>query len=126
MKEKYIVDTSFIIGLALKKDKHHTSAIKQKDKLKKPCFINNAVLNETVTLTYHKTHDLQITNTIYYIISDLFSLINEYEIENYNNKVLNVFNRNKGQLSFTDAGIIVTSREHNIPKILTFDKALKK
>ena len=36
------------------------------------------------------------------------------------------FNKHNGKLGFTDSGIITTMVEHDIGKLVTFDKAFKK
>ena len=69
---------------------------------------------------------------IYYGLIDTFTLLNEYDIANYNNKNFEIFeefvgsNSKKSKLSFTDSSIVLTMREHDISNLLSFDEEFKK
>lgn len=121
------VDTSFIIAYAISTDDQHGKAELLEDIiLSNNCYINNNVLNECVTVSYNKTKNLEISQEIYYILTDNFKILNEYNILNYTSKTMDIFIKHNGKLSFTDAGIITTMLENNIGDLLTFDNQFKK
>ena len=127
MKNHYFLDTSFIIAYAISTDNQHTKTEPLEDIiLNNKCYINNSILNECITVSYNKTKDLEISQEVYYIIIDNFKILNEYNIINYNDKTMDLFNQHKGKLSFTDAGIITTMKANNILNLITFDTQFKK
>lgn len=127
MKNHYFLDTSFIIAYAISTDNQHTKTEPLEDIiLNNNCYINNSILNECITVSYNKTKDLEISQEVYYIIIDNFKILNEYNIINYNDKTMDLFNQHKGKLSFTDAGIITTMKANNILNLITFDTQFKK
>lgn len=125
MKEKVFLDTSFIIALAFENDDNNESAVELKNILLEDCYINNSVVNEVVTVSNNKG-DSAKAETMFNFLIDNFTIINEYNIVNYNSKTMATFNKHSGKLSFTDSGIITTMVEHDIQKLVTFDKAFKK
>ena len=128
---KYFLDTSFIMALVLDSDSNHEKALKLAYALNEDCFINNNVLNEVLTLTGRKL-SIDAAREIYYGLIDTFTLLNEYDIANYNNKNFEIFeefvgsNSKKSKLSFTDSSIVLTMREHDISNLLSFDEEFKK
>ena len=127
MNTHYFLDTAFIIAYAISTDdQHHKTEPLEDILVNNPCYINNSVLNECITVSYNKTKSLDVCQEIYYILNDNFSILNEYDIPNYNAKTMNIFKKHNGKLSFTDSGIITTMLENNIPNLLTFDKQFKK
>lgn len=127
MTETYFLDTSFIIAYAISTDNQHCKAEDLGNIiLNNPCYINNSILNECITVSYNKTKDLELTQELYYILIDNFKIINEYDVKNYNNKTFNLFKEHKGKLSFADAGIITTMRKEGIKNLISFDKEFKK
>lgn len=127
MSKPYFLDTSFIIAYAIATDNQHTKTETLEDIiLNNPCYINNSILNECITVSYNKTKSLELSQEVYYIIIDNFKIINEYSILNYNAKTMDLFKKHEGKLSFTDSGIITTMKENNINDLLTFDTQFKK
>lgn len=89
MSNAYFLDTSFIIAYAINTDNQHKKTELLEDIiLNKPCYINNSILNECITVSYNKTKDLKISQEVYYILIDNFKILNEYNIINYNAKQL--------------------------------------
>ena len=125
MLEKIFLDTSFIIALAFDNDENNKRAANLLNILEEDCYINNGVLNEVVTVSNNKG-DYTKAEKMFNFLIDNFTIINEYSIINYNSKTMVNFSKHNGKLSFIDSGIITTMVEHNIKKLVTFDKAFKK
>lgn len=125
MQAKVFLDTSFIIALAFDNDDNNKSAIELKNVFSEDCYINNSILNEVVTVLNNKG-DSTKAKIMFNFLIDNFTIINEYNIINYNSKTMLTFNKHEGKLSFTDSGIITTMVEQDIGKLVTFDKAFKK
>lgn len=122
-----LVDTSFIIAYNIISDNQHEKSIELKEVLlNEKCYITNSILNECVTVGFNKSKDLEVANNIYYTLIDNFIVINEYEIDNFNNKTLRIFNKHEGKLSFVDASLIVVMNEFSLDYLLTFDNQFKK
>ena len=125
MTSKIFLDTSFIIALAFDKDENNEKAVELVNILEKDCYINNSIVNEVVTVSNNKG-DYDKAATMFNFMIDNFTILNEYNISNYNSKTMLNFNKHKGKLGFTDSGIITTMVEYDIKKLVTFDKAFKK
>ena len=125
MSEKVFLDTSFIIALAFDNDENNKRAVEIKNILSEDCYINNSIVNEVVTVSNNKG-DSTKAGIMFNFLVDNFTIINEYNIINYNDKTMFNFNNHNGKLSFTDSGIITTLVEHDLQKLVTFDKAFKK
>lgn len=122
---KVFLDTSYIIALAFDNDDNNERAVELLDILNEDCFINNSIVNEVVTVSNNKG-DSAKARTMFNFLIDNFTIINEYNIVNYNSKTIVNFEKFNGKLGFTDSGIITTMVEHDIKKLVTFDKAFKK
>lgn len=125
MTDKVFLDTSFIIALAFENDDNYKSAVELKNILSEDCYINNSVVNEIVTVSNNKGDSIKAEIMFNFLI-DNFTIINEYNVINYNSKTMSIFNKHRGKLGFTDSGIITTMVEHDIQKLVTFDKSFKK
>ncbi|MBR2558455.1 MAG: type II toxin-antitoxin system VapC family toxin [Methanobrevibacter sp.] len=125
MLEKIFIDSSFIIALAFENDTNNARAVEIKDILFEDCYINNSIVNEVVTVS-NNLGDSAKAGIMFNFMIDNFTIINEYDIVNYNSKTMINFNKHNGKLGFTDSGIITTMVEHDIGKLVTFDKAFKK
>ena len=71
------------------------------------------------------TKNLELTHNAYYFMTDNFTLLNEYDIDKYNDKVFYVFekyNQNKFNLGFVDYSVVVISEYYNIDHVVSFDK----
>ena len=128
---KYFLDTSFIMGLININDSLHSKSLNLGNIIFEDCYINKNVLNEVLTLSGRKLN-IDAAREVYYSLLDNFTVINEYEISNYESKTFNVFetyvgaNSKKTKLSFTDSSIIVSMREFGIENLVSFDKEFKK
>ncbi len=125
--KKVLVDTSFIIAYAILSDSQHDKSIDLKHVLlNDDCYITNGILNECVTVGYNKSKSLEIANNIYYTLNDNFKIINEYEINDFNDITLSVFNKHEGKLSFVDSSLIVVMSRYDLDYLLTFDNQFSK
>lgn len=128
---KYFLDTSFILALVLDSDSNHENALKLIGVLSEDCYINNNVLNEVLSLSGRKLN-IDAAREIYYGLIDTFTILNEYDIVNYNTKTFEIFEKYVGvksekiKLSFTDASIILTMQEYNIENLVSFDDEFKR
>lgn len=128
---KYFLDTSFILALVLDSDSNHEKALELLHILNEDCYINNNVLNEILTFAGRKLN-IDAAREIYYGLIDTFTLLNEYDITNYNNKNFEIFekfvgvNNSKPKLSFTDSSIVLTMKEYNISNLISFDEEFKR
>lgn len=122
---KIFIDTSFIIALAFENDENNERAVELVNILKEDCYINNSIVNEVVTVSNNKG-DSTKASTMFNFLIDNFTIINEYNIVNYNSKTMVNFSKHNGKLGFTDSGIITTMVEHDIKELVSFDKAFNK
>ena len=128
---KYFLDTSFILSLILDSDSNHDKAINLLNIINEDCYINNNVLNEVLTLIGRKLNVFD-AKEVYFALIDSFTLLNEYNINDYNNKTFEIFEENMGEnikktkLSFTDSSIILTMNEYGIDKLVSFDEEFKR
>lgn len=78
------------------------------------------VLNEIVIID-NKT-DLDTNLTSFHVFNENCTVINEYDIENFNLNVLLAYSKYNTKLSFTDSSIITVMKENNIQNLVSFDK----
>ena len=83
MTDKVFLDTSFIIALAFENDDNYKSAVELKNILSEDCYINNSVVNEIVTVSNNKGDSIKAEIMFNFLI-DNFTIINEYNVINYN------------------------------------------
>lgn len=122
---KYFFDSSFIIALALDNDSNKSKALELTDLLSEECYIGDNVIEEVVNVVNLKG-DANKAETLYNFMMDNFKIINEHEIPNYNTKIIKVFKKFNGKLSYTDSSMIVSVLEHNIDYLVTFDNEFKR
>ena len=128
---KYFLDTSFIMALVLDSDSNHEKALGLLHILSEDCYVNNNVLNEVLTLSGRKLN-IDAAREIFYGLIDTFTILNEYDISNYNNKNFEMIeefvgiNSKRTKLSFTDSSIILTMKEYDISNIISFDDEFKR
>lgn len=126
---KIFVDTSFIISLFRKNDSNHELTKKYSYLIdKNECYISNAILIEIITVLMKRTKNMQLVKTVYFYLNDNFIIINEYGIEDYNEKVFNIFqkyNQNTYKVSYVDCSSIVISNYFNIDVVLSIDNGFK-
>ena len=124
-RNKYFLDSSFVIALIFANDFNHGKAIDVKFVLNHECYINNSVLAEILNIS-NKFADFKSVVEIYYHLIDNLKVINEYDIFGYDAKSLAIFQKYKGKLGFVDSGIIATMNQHEINNLVTFDNEFKR
>ena len=122
---KIFLDSSFLIALALEKDTNKEKAIELSSVLSEECYISDNIINEVVTVVNLKGNYTQAIKMYHFMIDNL-KILNEHEIVNYNEKTIQMFEKFKGNLSFTDSAIIVTMFEYSIENLVSFDKQFGK
>lgn len=127
---KLFVDANFIISLFRKNEKNHSIAKNNISKLLTDydCYVSNGVVNEVVTVIMMRTKSLNLTKKAYYFIKDNFTILNEYGIEKYNDRVFSVFqkyNEKTFKLSFIDCSIVIISNHYDLDGVISFDKKFK-
>ena len=123
---KIFVDSSFIIALVNENDSLHESSLEYIDLIEKnECYISNLVINEVITVIGNKI-DLETAISAFDLINDIFQVINEYEIKDFNSNTILIYEKHGTKLSFTDCSIIVDMHYHKIENLLSFDKEFKK
>ena len=123
---KIFVDSSFLIALVNENDSLHEKSLEYIDLIEKnDCYISNLVINEVITVIGN-TIDLETAISAYDLINDIFHVINEYEIKDFNSTTMLIYEKHGTKLSFTDCSIIVDMHYHKIENLLSFDKEFKK
>lgn len=126
---KIFVDTSFIISLFRKNDSNHELTKKYAYLIdENECYITNAILTEIITVLMKKTKNIRLVETAYFYLNDNFIIVNEYDIEDYNEKVFNIFqkyNQNAFRVSFVDCSSIIILNYSNLDVVLSLDKGFK-
>ena len=123
---KIFVDSSFIIALVNENDSLHDKSLEYVDLIEKnDCYISNLVINEVITVIGNKI-DLETALSAFDLINDIFHIINEYEIKDFNSNTMLIYEKHGTKLSFTDCSIIVDMHYHKIENLLSFDKEFKK
>ena len=123
---KYFIDSSFLIALVNENDSLHEKSLEYIDLIEKnDCYISNLVINEVITVIGNKI-DLETAISAFDLINDIFHVINEYEIKDFNSTTMLIYEKHNTKLSFTDCSIIVDMHYHKIENLLSFDKEFKK
>lgn len=122
---KIFIDSSYLIAIAVNNDSNTEKALQLKELLSEECYISDKVINEVVTVVNTRGNYKQAV-TVYHYMIDNFKIINEYEILNYTEKTIQIFEKYEGNLSFTDSAIIVLMLEMGISDILSFDHGFKR
>lgn len=122
------LDSSFIISFALESDENFKEAdilIEQENIFEQDCYISNYIINEVITIIGNKL-DLNRAKETYYILQDNFTILNEHEIDNFNDKVMDIYEEYDTKLSFTDSTILLLMEYYDVSTLVTFDKGFKK
>lgn len=127
---KIFIDANFIIAIFREIEENHESAVKICQKILKnhKCYISNSIITEVVTIIMMRTKNLNLTRKAYYFMVDNFTILNEYDIDKYNDKVFKIFEKyssNKFNLGFVDCSMVVLSEYYDIDYIISFDKNFK-
>ena len=127
---KYFLDTNFIVAIFREIEENNNLAISTCGELlsNHECYISNLVFNEIITLLMMRTKDLNLTTKAYYFLKDNLIIINEYEINRFNESVFEMFkkyNSKSFRVGFTDCSIAFLYRYYGLDYIVTFDKGFK-
>lgn len=126
---KIFVDSSFIIPLFRKNDSNHELVKRNREILdNNECYISNGVLNEVMTVIAMRTKNIELTELIYNYLNDNFTIINEYDISDFNKKTFHIFkryNKDSFKLSFIDCSQPIIIKEYDLDNILSLDKDFK-
>lgn len=127
---KIFIDTNFIVAIFREIEENHELAVKTCETLLNnyECCISNSILTEVVTIIMMRTKNLNLTRNAYYFMIDNFTILNEYDIDKYNDKVFKVFekyNTNRFNLGFVDCSIVVISGYYDMDYVVSFDKNFK-
>tara|TARA_Y100000310_G_C20655366_1_gene801708 strand:- start:1311 stop:1742 length:432 start_codon:yes stop_codon:yes gene_type:complete len=125
VKMGIILDTSFLVALNNVKDANHESAIKLKNKIKNndygQPYVSDYIFDEFVTFLRAKSFPKEKISQL----GDSLISGKDIKILNLNKdlflKSWNFFKKSNGA-SFTDCTIIISSKEHNINKIASYDE----
>lgn len=124
---KFFIDANFFIAIFREIEENHELAVKTYNPLLEnhECYTSNIIITEVVTIIMMRTKNLDLTRKAYYFMIDNFTILNEYEIDKYNDKVFTVFEKYNGKtfkLDFVDCSIVIISQFYNIDHIVSFDK----
>lgn len=125
---KIFLDSSFIISFAVESDENHDEAIiliEQENIWEQECYISNYIINEVITVIGNKS-DVNLAKETYYILQDNFTILDEHKIENFNDKVMDIYEEYDTKLSFTDSSILLLMEYYDINTLVSFDKGFKK
>ena len=126
---KLFIDANFIIAIFKDFDTNHEKAISNiKIISENDCYISNGILNEIITIIMMKTKNIELTKKAYRFLNDNFTILNEYDIEIFNDKVFSLFkkyNKNNFKLSFIDCSIVVIFKHYELDNVVSFDKGFK-
>ena len=125
---KILLDSSFLIAIFRKNDSLHQRAITNKDILENDCYISNGIISEVIAILGQKAKDITLVRLVYNYMKDNFTIINESDINMYNDNVFAIFekyNKNKFRLGFTDCSEVVICRYYDLDYVVSFDGEFK-
>ena len=126
--KKVLLDSSFIIAIFRNNDPLHQRAIENRDVLENDCYILNGIISEVLTILAQKTKDIALVRLVYNYMKDNFTIINESDINMYNDNVFAIFekyNRNKFKLGFIDCSQVVIYNHYDLDYVVSFDGEFK-
>ena len=128
--KKILFDSSFIISIFRECEDNHTVAYRMcrlfLDDFE--CFVCNGVVSEVVTIVMMRTKSLDLTRRAFYFMKDNFTVIDEYELDRFNDRVFSVFQKyNQGsfKLSFVDCSFVVIANAWDMDYVVSFDEKFK-
>lgn len=127
---KIFIDANFIIAIFRDIEPKHKLALATCETLLNnyDCYISNGIISEVTTIMMMRTKDKELTEKAFYFMKDNFTVLNEYEIPNYNDKVFKIFrkyNTDKFNVGFIDCSIVILSDFFQLDQVATFDKNFK-
>lgn len=126
---KLFIDANFIIALFRDSDTNHKKAVNNKKiLLENDCYVSNGIINEIITIMMMRTKNIELTKKAYWFIKDNFTIINEYDIEIFNDKVFSIFtkyNEKTFNLSFIDCSVVVIVKHYKLDGVVSLDKKFK-
>ena len=127
---KYFLDANFIIAIFREIEANNELAISTCEELlsNHECYISNGVFNEIITILMMRTKDIELTVKAYYFMKDNLTIINEFEISMFNDRVFEMFKRYNSKsfkVGFTDCSIAFLYKYYGLDYIVTFDKNFK-
>jgi len=124
---KILLDTNFIISLLLENDDNHNRTIELKNEgiFENECYVTNLVIQELFTVLGMLTKDSDYVMQVYHMVKDNFSIIDEYNIDKFNDKVATIYHKYNTKLSFVDSSLIKVLEEYHLDSIVSFNKDLK-
>ena len=127
---KLFFDTSFIIPIFKRNDTHRGIIQKNKNMLlENDCYISNGVLDEVITVIMMRTKSIEITKKAYYFLVDNFTILNEHDIERYNDRVFSIFKKYNGntyKASYIDCSSVVITKQFDLDYVVSLDKFFEK
>ena len=118
------MDSSYLIGLIIDNDQHHTKAVELKPYLKnEKKLINNTVLVETLNSIKRTNHSIdtdEIVNSILKLDGIDFLTKNDYF------KSLELFNYYNQSINYSDCTILYTMQQYSLNTIVSFDSDFDK
>ncbi|MEK6909849.1 MAG: PIN domain-containing protein [Candidatus Aenigmatarchaeota archaeon] len=123
------LDSSFLVSVEVETDQNHEKAIKIRDEIIEGKFdktvISDYIFDETVTVTFGKTKDL---NKAVLVGSNLKKSAEMIKVDEKSfEEAWDIFKGQKDtKFSFTDCTIVSLMRKENITNIATFDEDFKK
>lgn len=123
---KIFLDSSFLIALINDNDSLHEKALEYVDLTNaNECYISNLIINEVITVVGNKL-GLEIAISSYDLLTSLFNVVNEYDLNDFNFKNMLIYETYNTKLSFTDSSIVLLMKELNISDLISFDKEFKR
>lgn len=127
---KLFIDSSFIIPIFRRNDTNREIIERNKKILfENECYISNGILQEITTVIMLKTKSIELAKKAYYFLTDNFIILNEYEIERFNDGVFTLFkkyNRDTYRASFIDCSSIVIANNFEMDYVVSLDKFFNK
>ena len=91
--KKILLDSSFIIAIFRRNDPLHQRAIKNRNILQNDCYISDGIISEVITILGQKTKDIALVRLAYNYMKDNFTIIDESDINMYNDNVFAIFEK---------------------------------
>lgn len=132
MAKYVIIDSSFLVGLLLPRDKYHKTAKKQFKELKdqKIMFIlSDYILDESLTIILNRTNcqilekNIEVIETLLATEIFLMRFLSKMEISEAQRTMVKYCDHN---LSFTDVTLLILKRSLKTNEVLSFDNNLIK